>query len=379
MFYKKGETSFSSISATIGAILIAIGVISLLALEWRYIPSSGRFLIAFVMTIVSYSLGAMLRSINYKGISESLFLLGSIMLTWAAFLFVEVLKINNPGSQVYAYVLLACWILISILAYSFKAYSNLLIAFLQFIIWIAVQYIAFNTALSHDLPISYLVISYLAVAALFYGLTQIHKAKDSIFTEAYRTFTAIYILILTYVLSFQSSLINLWRGDFNLGPWSTIFITILPLVSLIIFFAGVIYAFDRNKLSIKEISAFIGLLFSYVIIILISSMFKTLSPGLITLWLIENVVFILVILAIIGYGTRYKSEQLVNLGIIFFIIDLITRYIGIAMDLKGSLAISVMAILGGVLLILFGWLIEKWRKNLLEKARQRKDQGYAIY
>lgn len=89
------------------------------------------------------------------------------------------------------------------------------------------------------------------------------------------------------------------------------------------------------------------------------------------LWIFANVIFIILILGIIAYGTMNGSQKIVNLGILFFVIDLISRYIGFWIDYYRS-SIAILSILGGVLLIVGGWLIEKWRKNLLEQIQTRE-------
>jgi hypothetical protein len=91
------------------------------------------------------------------------------------------------------------------------------------------------------------------------------------------------------------------------------------------------------------------------------------------LWIFSNIIFIILILAIIAYGTMNGSQKIVNLGILFFTIDLISRYIGFWIDYYRS-SIAILSIIGGILLIVGGWLIEKWRKNLIEKVHQNENR-----
>ncbi len=86
-------------------------------------------------------------------------------------------------------------------------------------------------------------------------------------------------------------------------------------------------------------------------------------------WIGINLFFISLIISIIGYGTWQKMLSLINLGIIFFVLDVITRYIGFILDLRGYVGLSVFFIIGGVLLLGGGWLVEKWRKKLIAKAK----------
>ena len=86
-------------------------------------------------------------------------------------------------------------------------------------------------------------------------------------------------------------------------------------------------------------------------------------------WIFANLVFILFILGVIGYGTWSRIPVLINLGIIFFALDIITRYIGFIMDFWGYTSLSVFFITGGIILIFGGLFIEKWRRKLVSKTK----------
>ncbi|MBM3230207.1 DUF2157 domain-containing protein [Candidatus Pacearchaeota archaeon] len=88
-------------------------------------------------------------------------------------------------------------------------------------------------------------------------------------------------------------------------------------------------------------------------------------------WIVGNLVLLGMILLTLGHGTRFNNPALVNLGISFFALDIITRYIGFIMDLRGYLGMSLIFILGGVILLLGGWLLEKWRKSLLAQTGKK--------
>ena len=91
------------------------------------------------------------------------------------------------------------------------------------------------------------------------------------------------------------------------------------------------------------------------------------------LWIVNNIIFIGFILLIIWYGQKVGSENIVNLGLGVFILDILTRYIGFWMDLQGYLAFSLLAIIGGILLIFGAWFVPKLRRKLLEQTQQKED------
>lgn len=89
------------------------------------------------------------------------------------------------------------------------------------------------------------------------------------------------------------------------------------------------------------------------------------------LWLVNNVVFIGFIIVIIGYGQSVSSTKIINLGLLAFIIEILSRYIGFWFDFSGYFMFSILAILGGILLILGGIFIPKWRRKLLNEEKGR--------
>lgn len=91
-------------------------------------------------------------------------------------------------------------------------------------------------------------------------------------------------------------------------------------------------------------------------------------------WIVINIFFIILILAIIGYGTLEKSTRMINLGISFFSLDILTRYIGFVMDFWGYTSLALIFISGGIILILGGWLIIRWRKKLVAGTKQDVSQ-----
>jgi uncharacterized membrane protein len=89
-------------------------------------------------------------------------------------------------------------------------------------------------------------------------------------------------------------------------------------------------------------------------------------------WIIINLFFIGFILLIIGYGSLNKDKEIINIGIVSFALEIITRYIGFIIDFKGYNMLAVIFISGGVILIIGGWLIEKWRRSLIKGIGQNE-------
>ena len=99
-----------------------------------------------------------------------------------------------------------------------------------------------------------------------------------------------------------------------------------------------------------------------------------LPTSLWVLWIINNIVFIGFIILVIGYAQRIGSTKIINLALFTFVLEIITRYIGFWFDFSGYFAFSVLAILGGALLIFGAWLVPKWKRKLISESEHPKEE-----
>ena len=381
----KQHISFGAVVATIGSILIALGIAWLIALNWKDMPSALKVLILVIATAGAYTAGVLFRTNDYEKIGGSLLVLGALLYTLSIFLIAQTFNLAT-SLQANALLLLLAWVGILFVSYIFDSSSSLVIALTEFLVWISLQYFSFVELFKGEFSIGILTIIYLVVSMGLYGLTQIHKSRDHKFSGVYRYWTAFYVLLLTYILSFQSFLPMLWPKGFESTAYVLVFLIIISLIAIVLAIVGIFMSLSKNKLSGKEVIGFIGLVFLYILLISLASLVSgesvfrgAISGGLWAMWLFDNILFILVILSVIGYGTRYQSAEIVNLAIMFFALDIVTRYIGFVLDFGGQVGFAIMSIIGGIILIIGGWGIEKWRRRLIEKTKEKSRQGYAIY
>jgi len=381
----KQHISFGAVVATIGSILIALGIAWLIALNWAAMPSTLKVLILFLTTAGAYTAGVLFRTHDYEKIGGSLLVLGALLYTLSIFLIAQTFNLAT-SFQANAFFLLLAWVGILFASYIFDSSPSLVVALAEFLVWISLQYISFIESSGGSFSIGILAIIYLVVGIGLYGLTQIHKSRDHKFSGIYRYWTAFYVLLLTYILSFQSLLPRLWPRGFELSANILVFLIIISLVAITLAIVGIFMSISKNKLTGKEVIGFIGLVSLYILLISLASLISgesisrgSISVGLWVMWLFDNLLFILVIISTIGYGTRYKSAKIVNLAITFFALDIITRYIGFVLDFGGQVGFAVMSIVGGIILIVGGWGIEKWRRKLIEKMKKKSQEGDAVY
>jgi len=379
--------SFGPIVATIGAVLIGLGIAWLIALNWKEIPSALKILILVISTAGAYTAGVLLRIKNYEKTGGALLILGALLYTLSIFLIAQIFS-TETSIQAIAFYLLLAWVGILIASYVFDFSPSLIIALVEFLIWISFQFMAFFEFLKGNEPaFGILAIIYLGVGVLLFGLTQIHKSREHEFFHVYRFWTAFYILLLTYILSFQSLLPLLWPKGFELSAGVLIFLIAVCLIAVVVAMIGIGMSLNKKKLTGKEVFSFVAIVVVYILLISTATLVSGakvgfrggMDAGLFVMWLFDNFLFIVVILSVIGYGVRNKSSKIVNLGILFFVLDIITRYIGFWMDLGGQIGFAVMSIIGGIILLAGGWGIEKWRERLVARTKTQKKTGYSVY
>jgi uncharacterized membrane protein len=490
----RGSTSFGTVIAVIGAVLIALGFAWIIAQNWHQMNAFVKIFILAILVTGCYTTAVVLRKKEYSGTANAFLVLGALLYTLSIFLIAQIFS-TDSSIQGFAMLLLIAWIGVITTAYVFNSRSTLVIGLLEMLLWLFLQYLAFS--IHADSLVGLVVLLFLAGGVLFFGLSLIHHAFDHPFTMTYRGFTALYFLILTYLLTFQFLLPYMWNGELT-SMSSVIFLIFIIILSVIALFVGIFLI--GNKLNRTEFIMLITMLVLILSVIGASVLirnsvgyceqkscydFRTVNacnsapanmncewqrdycmqkecysitsqsecqssplhckwdynscsaqscydqttqqncsiipncawnaqsntcaygyygqssacsalqydtcsqdnsckwtpgsswwgsqsrPGSFwAVWIYANVVFILLVLTVLFYATRNNMPGLVNLGIGFFILFVITRYIGFIIDFGGYLGLALIFISGGILLVLGGFLIERWRRKLVEQAKK---------
>lgn len=482
------SNKFIAIIATIGAVLIFIGFAWLIAKNWHQIPDAFKIFILVGATLAAFNSGVMLRQKHHERIGRALITLGALLFILSLFLISQIYNLAT-SKQHYAWLLFFAWVIILITAYLLDSPENLIVSILTFFPWVILQYYASISGLSLSSsggPIFSLVLIFLGTGALLFGLSALHNSLGHKFTNIYRFWTVFYLLLIFYILSFQSLLPILSEYSFEGGAFS-VFLVLFIIICFVGFIVGTVFATSKSSIYSREIFGFVIILAILFILILSTktgaglmgvcsakscydfknseecssapnplvcewktdqyrpqgycnqascytlttetecnsasdrlgcswqnnhcqqqrmdnnayetckkynnqkdncidnsfckwqfyngffSASKGLPAALWLLWILNNFAFIGFIILIIKYGQSVGSSNIVDISITAFILEIITRYIGFWIDFKGYFAFSVLAILGGLMLILGAWQIPKFRRKLLEETKQKED------
>ncbi|MDP1696154.1 MAG: DUF2157 domain-containing protein [archaeon] len=272
---KKAMASFGTIVAIIGAVLIGLGVLWLVAQNWYGIPDFLKVIILLGATITSYVVGILLRTHEHQGIGKSLLLLGAILYTASIFLIAQIYA-TPTGLQGIAWLFLLAWFGVLLTSYIFDSSISLVVALAEFLIWVTIQYTALTIeTLNEGASIGILTFVYLAIGLLLYGANLLHSSRGHQFANVYRWWTAFYFLAFTYILTFQTILPLLWSFGSSISGSVLAFVLVVSLIAIIVLATGIIISLGKNTLKGKEVLSVLAI--SVLLIVLIFSAFAVSS------------------------------------------------------------------------------------------------------
>jgi uncharacterized membrane protein len=378
--HKKGALSVTSIFATLGVVLITIGVLWLLASNWHQIPAFLKIIILVAATGLAYFLGYKLEK-EHAYIAQTLYMLTAILWTLSLFLIAQIYNLTTT-LQANANILGIATVGTIAFAYLLKSSPALVVAIFSFWHWVMLQTLASAITLEADalgMAFPLVILNNLAVTGVLFGTALIHRPYNQKFARVYTWWAAFSAFALGFWLSNQ--LAQYFIPDFwNLPATMMLWRLALPIAVIAI---GIYLSTQKAKISKFDVWSGTLIWLAYLAAITIvpkilgtesniggyGGSLWTMSGQHIIQWLIFNVLFIAIVLIVINFATKEKRNSLVHLALWFFIAYIAIRYIGFIADLTGYLAMSTLFIIGGIGLILLAWLLNKFRKTTLQKLK----------
>src|SRR3989338_7087574 len=267
---KKGMASFGTIVAVIGSILIFIGVAWIIAQNWHIFSSAVKIIILVFFTCAAFASGVMARLKGYGGTAKALFVLGALLYTSSIFLIAQIFH-TDVSFQGTAWLFLPAWAGVLFTAYILPSAINLVLALVEFLVWLCLQYFAF---MDNGFEFSFVYLSFilLAVGVFFFGLYLLHKYRQHAFARLYQFWAAFYFLLYSYLLSFQLILSVLWIEGMDAGGGVMGFFTVVAIVAIIIFILGVMLAKKSDRQNQREIYYFLGIVVLLLAVIGVSKL-----------------------------------------------------------------------------------------------------------
>jgi uncharacterized membrane protein len=347
------QAKIVKIFSIFGAILIGIGVILYIGANWGKLPSWLVTILLLLATLGVYFEGWWLKykKKTHPKIGEALIFLGSLLFGANLILNTQLYHIRIEYSN-----LILVWAL-AILPIAYLDKSSLILA------------------LSSILTLSWGIFS-------FYSLQEERFSREFYFPPQYYLslfFILAMIVPLAYKLksikvqSLNLTEIFIWLGFKATLDWfkegENIMVSLcyfFLLIGVLTFFLGEIHRHWKKYLNFKEIYYRFGL-----IMILLTSFILTFPQIYEIGWrktsfeaVFFNFVLFAEICGAIYFGIQKREEFYVNLATLFFALLIFARYFSLTWTLQARAFIF---ILGGILLILGSYWIDKMRRKILEK------------
>lgn len=413
---KSALAKIITILSIFGSILVGIGAILFFASNWRGIPKPAKLLLILSSIFAAYSIGYTLSYIKqtYSKTGKALILLGSILFGAGIYLVAQIYHFpaNYPAGVLFwsqgilpiAYILrlnpilflssllLILWnilrltgldqpnyfylIFISLLFFlTYKTKSNRLIFtnLIGLIIWFVSHLYFWNQGFDIYANVALL----LNLGILFYILGRIHETNlnlDSL-KYPYKFLGIALILINSYLLTHDFA----YYRDLSLSKIGYEIPKVVIVNSIVFgltFIALIVHIFKN-----QEKSRIVRCEFYSLLIVMLLSIMCLIFPETTTQYThykkdeflfypcIFNFILFLEIIGVIVLGYLFKEVSSVNLGILFFVIQILTLYFSVFWKL---LPRSVFFICAGLILLLGGGYLEKKRKNIIAKIKSQE-------
>jgi uncharacterized membrane protein len=354
---KAGSSKLITVISVMGSVLVGIGVILFIASNWGFIPRFLKLSIIFLSLFSSYALGYYLRyeKKNYPRVGGALILLGSIIFGAGIFLIAQIynISVHYPNGPL-------MWALgVLPLAYLLKFKTILFLSLIDLIIWLPMElhfwvlpYRSFMVYIS----------MYLLMGCCFFILGLSHSKFR--FTEqlsrAYVILGSILTFGASYIFTFEVA-----KGKFELTSSLTPFLVLFSIIFLIFYFLNLSFS-KKDKFILIESTVLLFLLLFGVFFVLN----VTISKGDFFVF-ITNIIFALMIIGIIVLGFKKRDTAYINVGLLFFVLDIFARYFDFFFKL---LPRSLFFIIGGLLLLFGGVFLEKKRRKVLSSFKLSEDK-----
>ena len=361
-----GQSKFVIILSVFGGLLVASGIILVIASNWDAIPRGVKLLSGLALMLGAHAAGWWVRvkQPNYLKAAEGLHLIGSVMFLSNIALIGQVYNLNSRAPN----ALLAWWVGIAPLAWILRSKVQHILTLVAFLFWLGMEFV-------HDLGWFHGLGS--DGFLLFYPVILLAMYAAGVWLErtSYRDFASSTQRFGVFLL--HCSLLPLtwgWHGRMNLVP--VVFSAYLPcavVVTALLWFA----LRGEQRLPLVWRKIWFYCLIAWLVLQGAAGATGTseyfgggwdFGGGL--AWLAAIMLFAHC-LVMVNVGLLLGSRYLINLGTGLLAIDVITAYI----RLFGTMAVTgAMFIVSGIGLIVLGVLLEKRRRSLLRRMIENPTQ-----
>jgi uncharacterized membrane protein len=350
------------ILVTLGAILAGVGIILFVSANWQVIPRPWKLALFLAMVITILLPGYWLKyEKNFPRAGGALLLVGALVFGAAVFLVGQQyhMPVDDPA--------LLIWWLIGIIPLAYFTRSR---AILTIAILIALLGLGYKTSdwLNVSSQTYAFLPFYLMLGLVLYGLGSIHQRFDRLrfYTSRYQSFGLTLIFIVLYIFSFKFIYGDSIPLDLKSLDLPAAFVRAFHIsAALAIICAVGSFAIDVTRKRLSYIfSSDLAIIVFFVAMGYVALFLPFQNPA--SYAVLFNLVLFAGIVGLVFLGYFRGRSYFINIALIFFGIAVVSRYFEFTWDL---LPRSVFFILGGVLLLGGGILLERLRRRTLRQMR----------
>ena len=421
----------TQIISVLGAVLVGVGVLLFIGANWTEMPTGIKLMLIFGSIAVAYGSGIWLTAVGYEKTGSALVFLGALLygagialiaqiyhlpansgmifLLWASGVFLSGLALRSPLLLAFSAMLFTAWTVFSHSTGSFIFFnfgwretihawylipSALLFAsaywlrqeavlgtsVLGILVWFGLAIFQWGAE-----PLL-AVVFFLIMGVLLLLLAALHSAFLSYPRRFFLPFSflgATAVLVPSYLLSFNQ-LLNGFR-TVQLAEVETPFWVLLGAIAVIAFLGSlVIAAFPRFIPFVRGGFLCLAALVAFSLIFIFFPYAPAQPPpgdyaadyvyqqAFNPYMLVWNIVLALEIIGIIVMGYFANERRYVNIGILFFVLQVMSRYFDVFAFYFGTYASF---IIGGILFILLGVFLERFRRRIIQRIAANAGGG----
>jgi predicted Zn finger-like uncharacterized protein len=349
-----------TILSILGALLVGAGIFSFVAANWSAFSRSGKLIVIIGAMLASHGTGYALRygRRRYPRVGGALILLGGIIFGAAIYFVAQLfhISVHYPNGP------LLWGLAIMPLAYLVSLPSLLFLAVADLLAWLAMEG-SFHQGQSHDLALVVLVGT---AGTLAWLMGALHQRRPHLTSLAlpWQTVGAFATLGALFPFTFAESFLQ----QLTLGGLTPFYLVIGTLVVIV---SGLL-TFATPRVAGWWLEPATGSLLLAFFLLLASGLLpvSTAMAGLAAIAF--NIAYALLIVGAIALGFQRQNMVQINIALLFFVIDLIARYVDVFWRL---LPRSLFFIAGGLFLIAGGVFLERKRRIVLANLQDQEVSG----
>lgn len=360
---KEDSNRFLVIISFVGAVLVAGGIVLLIAANWDGIPRGVKLITGLILMLGAHAGGWWLREVrpDYHKTGEALHLLGSLLFLGNIALVGQIYHLSSRAPNAF----LLWWAGIAALPWLLRSKAQHLLALLAFGLW-------FGFELNQEDSLIRLrdecqVLAYSLLGLVYVGLGYVlRNGAFASFSKVTERLGLLVCMLFAYPLTWPGFL-----DDYNQVVTGSNLI--LPALAALVI---ALVAFGAKNLDLgRQWRWTWGLALAVAAGLLAVAFYVPHERG----WLhfgeftpvnatAAGAMFVFCLLQI-QVGLQERSTFLVNLGVVFVALDIIAMYIG----LFGTMArTGLMFVVSGAFLIVFGVYLERKRRALMKQIKATK-------